>query len=197
MNYSELTTQLPYNKNGKSSITKNITGYNGDVNDNPSFEKYYEERTHKKHRTTDDYKFGRLATKALKVQQEDVTDLTKLFYSDENIERLQKMIKREIFVKTNGQFKLEEHQDDSDLIIAMNYVFENEARHLPFKLVSQVKVLNKKLLEYIIPDMISNTKQAYGYVLEINKPLNPLDRPLCLSHSGRKTLPSTTTSWMF
>jgi len=196
MNYSELTSKLPYNKTG-FSMKHNITGYNGHLNDNPSFEKYQEERTHNKHKTTLDYKTGRLATKILKTQQEDVNELTKLFFSDENIERIQKQIKREIYEKTNRQFKMEMNQDESDLLIAMQHVYENEARYLPFKLVSQCKVLNKKVLEYIVPDMITQVKQAYGYIQEINRPIKPIPRSINVNSAGRKTLPSLTSSWYF
>ena len=45
--------------------------------------------------------------------------------------------------------------------------------------------------------MITEIKQFYGYLKEINEPLKPIDRPINVNNAGRKTLPSLTSVWQF
>ena len=119
--------------------------------------------------------------------------VTSLFFSEENIARIQRMIKKDILKKTRGKYKLDEDQDESDLLVAMRAVLfdANEgARYLPFKIKRQVKRLNNNVVEYVVPDMIAAVKQQYGYLKEINQPLQPMMRPMNVNNAGRKTLPS-------
>lgn len=120
-----------------------------------------------------------------------------LFFSPENMRRIQRLIKREVFARTNGQFRLDDDQDESDLIVAMRATLFDMygGRYLPFKINHQVKELNKKTVNYIMPDLISEMKQAYGYLKEINQPLQTIMRPLNVNNAGRRTLPSITTVW--
>ena len=117
-------------------------------------------------------------------------EISKIFFSPENMNRVQKAIKRAIFYKTKGQFRLDEDQDESDLLVTMRAVFIEHSRFLPEKIISQVKELNRLIVEYITPDMITEIKQTYGYIKEINEPIKPLPRPMNMNNAGRKTLPS-------
>lgn len=124
------------------------------------------------------------------------TDLSELFFSKENIKRIQHMLKTEMYKRTNGKYKIDD-QDESDLLIAMRGTIMSYGDFLPNKIVHQVKVLNNKVVSDTLPDMITNVKQYYGYIDDINKPLQPIARPMNVSHAGRKTLPSLTSPWGF
>lgn len=128
---------------------------------------------------------------------DDHTDepVGQVFFSEQNIKRLQKMIKNEIYHKTNKKFILEEDQSDDDLLIAMRAVYQLHGAFINNKIVHQVKDLNKKLVDYVVPDMITQIKQYYGYLKDVNEPLKPIDRPMNVSNAGRKTLPSISTIW--
>jgi len=129
---------------------------------------------------------------------EEVHDqLSKVFYSPENMSRIQKMLKKTVFERTRGQFRLDDDQDENDLLVTMRAVFLEHARFLPFRVVHQVKELNQRTVEYIVPDMITEIKQAYGYIKEINEPIKPIPRPMNVNNAGRRTLPSLTSSWGF
>lgn len=125
----------------------------------------------------------------------DDNPLADMFFSGENVRRIQKKIKKEILEKTNGSFKLEVDQDDSDLVLAMRNIFLENSRFLPIKIVHQIKKLNQQVVDSIVPDMISQIKQEYGYIKEINEPLKPMMRPMNVSGAGRKTLPAITSIW--
>lgn len=157
---------------------------------NPEFVKYQEFNTGYK---TKEYYNNGSSTLALHGNIIEEDDLSKLFFSEKNIKRIQHKIKNEIYKKTSGKFILEEDQDESDLLIAMRAVFLQDAKHLKNHLVSQVKLLNIKIINYIVPDMITNINQHYGYIKDINKPLEPIMRPLNVNNAGRTTLPPIST----
>ncbi|MCJ7636415.1 MAG: hypothetical protein MUO21_02905 [Nitrososphaeraceae archaeon] len=138
--------------------------------------------------------YSNVAVTALKGIQTE-SELSKLFFSDENFKRIQKSIKKAVFVRTGGQFKLDVDQEQRDVFIAMRAVYMEHARFLPGQIVRQVKRLNQKVISEILPGIITEIRQYYGYLKEINKPLDPIPRPLNMSNAGRRTLPSITTTW--
>jgi hypothetical protein len=121
------------------------------------------------------------------------TPLSELFFSRPNIKRLQNKIKIEIFNRTNGQFVLNVDQNETDLLVVMRAVYIADAIEAPYKITHQVKELNKKTIQRIIPDMISMIKQDKQYQKEITTPLQPIALPVCSNVKGLRTLPSQTS----
>lgn len=196
MNYSPITATLPYNRDG-TSITNGVAPSNGNLDDNPSFDTYQEERaSHQKTYKRGDFSYLRLANKGYQTPCE-YDALTKLYYSDENMKRIQKAIRREIYVQTNGRFKLETDQDPSELLIAMRAVYYDYARNLNFSVVKQCKIMNRKVIEYILPDIKTAIIQQYAYIEEINRPRYIIPNAINVNNAGRRTLSSMTTSWGF
>lgn len=130
-------------------------------------------------------------------QNLEMTSLRKMYFSQENIDRLQKKIRKEIKRQSDGKYTLEVDQDETDLTVAMDAVFERYARHLPNQIIRQVKELNQHTLDYIIPDMLTNIRQASTYVKRLNEPIKPIDRPLNVNGGSKGTLPSFTSVWGF
>lgn len=118
-----------------------------------------------------------------------------VFFSEKNIKRLQKQIKDEIYEKSNHRYISEEDQEIADLLAAMRAVYQLHGKFINTHLVHQVKDLNKKLVAFVVPDMLTQIKQYYGYLKDVNEPLKPIDRPMNVSSAGRKTLPSISTLW--
>jgi len=138
--------------------------------------------------------YWNMAPQALKGIQSE-SELSKLFFSDENIKRIQKMIRKEVFNKTKGQFRLEVDQEPRDIFIAMRATYMEHARFLPGnQTVRQVKGLNKKVVDDSIGGIITNLRQEYGYLKEINKPLDPIPLPINVGNKGRRNLPSIFTT---
>jgi hypothetical protein len=121
------------------------------------------------------------------------TPLGEIFFCPENISRLQKQIKKEIFIRSNGKYKLEIDQNESDLLVVMRAVYISDAENSPYKLIHQVKILNQRTIERIIPDMLSMIQQDQKYLDELDKPINPIPLPVNVSSAGRLSLPSVTT----
>lgn len=91
------------------------------------------------------------------------SELSKLFFSDQNFKRLQRMIKEEVFKRSNGEFKLDLDQEQRDLFIAMNAIYKDFGRFLPNQVVRQVKQLNKKVIDEVVPGMLTEIRQYHGY----------------------------------
>lgn len=124
-------------------------------------------------------------------------ELSKIFFSDENFVRLQRMIKNAVYERTNKQFRLDIDQEQRDLYLIMRAVYFEYARYLPGQLIRQVKKLNIKVIDEAVPEIITSIKQEYGYLKEINKPIDPIPRPINTSNAGRKSLASTSTAYGF
>jgi hypothetical protein len=125
------------------------------------------------------------------------SELSKLYFSDVNIKRVDRALRREVFKRTRGQFSVDIEQDKYDLFILMRAVYMQNARFLPdtSDLVRQCKRLNDMVITASISDVITNLKQDYGYLKEINKPLSPIPRPLDVNSRGRRSLPSVFTTF--
>jgi len=159
----------------------------------PTFEKFQEEEN----LNNKNYKQMALQGDFYKTCSTDknVDEVGRVFFSEDNFRRIQKLLKREVYNRTKGVFRLDIDQDETDLLVAMRAVYYEHNKFLPFGIVRQVKILNRKLLDYIVPDIITQIKQSYAYIQEINQPLKPLTRPINVNSAGRKTLPSLSTVW--
>jgi hypothetical protein len=122
----------------------------------------------------------------------EVDAVSSEFFSERNINRLQKLIKSEVLRRTR-KFKLEEDQDVNSLMICMRAQYLLYSRNELADVATQVDELNKIVLNEIIPNIITELKQYFGYLRDINTPITPMDRPLNVSNKGTKTLPSIST----
>lgn len=130
--------------------------------------------------------YTRLALRQWKICPSDVA---KMFFSVKNIKRIQKHLKREIYNRSYGKFKLSEDQDVLDLLQSMVVVYGQYGKDIPDCVIRQVKLLNVQTVQYIAPDMITNLKQHYSYLDDIKNPINPLPQPLNVNNAGRLQLP--------
>ena len=119
--------------------------------------------------------------------------LATLYYSQENIQRIQKQIRREIYKRTNGKFKVLKDADDLDMQVVMDSIFDDHAKHLPDQIIRQVKILNMHTVNLIVPNAITQIDQTSKYLKQLDKPIEPMNRPLNANNGGRKTLPSFTS----
>lgn len=113
-------------------------------------------------------------------------NLSQIFYSDENMELINKQTVLTVFKKTNG-IRIP-FQSKDDLKAVMRWVYVNYARNLPFKVKEQIKELNDKVVCQIVPNLISAAHQHLDYLRDIEKPMVPLPPPVNASRD--RTLPS-------
>lgn len=119
-------------------------------------------------------------------------NLETTFFSDENIELINKQLILGVFKKTNGKIKIPP-QSNSSLIIVMRYVFLEFARHLPYDIMGQIKDLNCMVVSEILPNIITNVNQRIDYLKEIENPRKILELPKNVSSKNNRTLASAST----
>jgi len=188
-NYSPLNPVPIYKKNLASNFEKVQPIKNKTIDyKNNNIEGYYEKYQQS---PTVNYDRARQATQGFF----EKNHITVVFFSDENMRRIQKKIREEVYRRTNGQYQLDEDQDEADLTIVMRSIYLDKCKNLPGETVRQVKLLNQQTIDYIIPDLISNIKQYFGYIKDINSPLRVIQLPLATNGAGRKLLPSISTLW--
>ena len=116
--------------------------------------------------------------------------LEDIFFSDENIDTINKHLILSVYKKSKGKFKISK-QSTQSLIIVMRYVFIEYARHLPFNVDKQIAELNCRVVSEILPSVITNIRQKIDYLKEIECPMTPIPLPINTKNEN-KELPSVT-----
>ena len=99
----------------------------------------------------------------------------KIFFSEQNINYLKKQLVLDILEKT--EIKIAEQKDES-IHIMMEHVYKNYARNLEYDYYEQVKELNDKFFEIVIPNILNNMEQYINYKKKIdNDVIEPLAYP--------------------
>lgn len=119
--------------------------------------------------------------------------LGKFFFHPKNIDNLQKQIIKKVFVETKGDYLIEK-QNEMDLLVVMRSIFLQN-HELPRGLKLQIEYLNNLVLIQVVPEIITNVLMYVGYLEKINNPVEIMERPLNVSNTGLKTLPSV-TKWL-
>ncbi len=124
-----------------------------------------------------------------------IEDVGLLFFSKSNVDNIQKTIKNIVLKTLNVE--LTENQNTESLLMVMRYVYLQDGRFLKYNINEQVGMLNKKLLNIIMPDIITGIKQQLGYIKYISTPLTPIDRPFSDSVKGSKMPRAISDLWYF
>ena len=117
---------------------------------------------------------------------EDI-DLTDLFFSDENINLINKQIVLLVWKRTDRKYKIA-FQCKNQIMVVMTYIFTESAKHLPYKIKEQIYELNCKVVDAIYPSIITNFEQKIEYIKYIETKKELLDLPK--STKSNKTLPT-------
>lgn len=145
--------------------------------------------------TNNNYYCGGKSSLALRGMQMNNTPVSIAFFSNQNIDRIQRYIRREIFKRSKGEYVLDTDQDENDLLLIMRSVYFEYSRHLPTNIEDQIMELNRYTLREIVPGMMTNIEQQIFYLRDISQPIQPIALPLNVNNGGRRNLPSITSLW--
>lgn len=113
--------------------------------------------------------------------------LQELFFSCANTTILQNTLRRKIWELSDEQFVISP-QSHTQLQIIMRSVYLQFGENLPRQLKQQVERLNALVLEYAVPNVMSNVKQYMAYLNNVDKNPIPLEHPEYISNTGLKGL---------
>lgn len=127
---------------------------------------------------------SRLNSEMLKSLQQTETPLNSLYFSDFNLNLLQKAI-REKFKKLSGGISID-YQDPSDLLTIMRAVFVDNSSDPYGDVCGQVRQMNEVVIKTALNQINTGVSQYMGYIKDIETPIQPLDQPINTSTYGNK-----------
>ena len=124
-----------------------------------------------------------LNAEMLKSLQQTQTPLNSLYFSEFNLNLIQRAI-REQFKKNTGISI--DYQNPSDLLAIMRAVFVDNSTDQFTQVCDQVKHMNSIVINTAIGQINTGVSQYLGYINDIEQPVRPMDNPVNTSTYGNK-----------
>ena len=115
------------------------------------------------------------------------TDVSTIFFSDNNVNLLQMGIYNKILNISAGKYNIG-RQSDIDLKIIMRSIYFQYGKNTPNNIKEQVLDLNTRVIDWCVPEILSNIKQSDKYIMDISTMPIPLDRSILPTQKGLRTL---------
>lgn len=129
---------------------------------------------------------------------QEATPFSNLFFSRENIKEIQSLIRYNVYTKSGGKHIISE-QNETELVIVMRGVFlqyslfpQKTSEYTP-----EISRLNRLVLNTVLPNLISNIEQYYGYLKDLNSERTIMKLPQVTSSSGTRTEGGGTADALF
>ncbi len=116
-----------------------------------------------------------------------LTPVSDLYFSEKNIEALQQGIRYRVYVETSGKYVIG-RQSDQELKVVMRSMYFQYGVNAVGNTVGQVRVLNGKVLDWVVPEVLSNILQYATYRKDASTLPMPIDRAPLVSSKGTKVL---------
>jgi len=117
------------------------------------------------------------------------TPVSSAFFSSENIERIQQLIRKAVYDRSTPKGYVIDKQSVDELKIIMRAIYYQYARNLPQDILVQVMDLNHKVVDWSVPHILSAVDHYNYYIKDISTLPVPMEQPQSLSSAGTRTLP--------
>ena len=108
------------------------------------------------------------------------------FFCKKNIDTLQNLIKGNVYIQSNKRHIIA-NQDETNLKIIMKSIYLQFGKNLKDDVKHQIMDLNKLVLDYCVPNILSNIEMYLQYKKDITKLPVPINYPKYISDSGTRT----------
>lgn len=112
-------------------------------------------------------------------------ELSRTFFSNENIERIQYQIIQKVSELTNNRIKVGK-QSYQELQVIMKSIYLQYGRNLPYDIEGQVVQLNKYVVDEAANIVKGNAEQYNKYIQDITSPIPVMPRSQNVSNKGYK-----------
>lgn len=126
------------------------------------------------------------ATEAI-LGQFQKNNLSDVFFSSRNIDALQDGIRYRVYVETKGAHVIS-RQSDTELKVVMRSIYLQNAKHDNRPVLQQVRELNKLVLDWVVPEVVSNLTQYVVYKRDASTLPVPLEHAQLSTMKGSRTL---------
>jgi hypothetical protein len=115
------------------------------------------------------------------------SQLSQVFFSKKNIDLIQNQIRYNVWLQSNKTHVIG-RQSDTELEIVMRSIYLQYSKNLPYNIKEQIEELNAMILDYCIPNILSEIEQYLAYKVNVSQLPQPIARPESLTSAGSKTL---------
>lgn len=115
------------------------------------------------------------------------TKLADMFFSQNNIDRLQQAIRYQIYTKSCNKHVID-RQSDTELKVIMRAYYLQQGQHRQYNEEEQVTELNTLVLNYCVPRILQEINMYIYYKKDVDSLPQPLDRGQYISSKGTKQL---------
>jgi hypothetical protein len=115
----------------------------------------------------------------------EATPVMRRFFSKANVDYLQAEMIKQVYIKSCGNFKISRQSTD-ELLIIMRSMYLQYTRNLPFDIDGQVAELNKQVLLYAVPNIITRAQGFLGYMRDQETPNKFISNPNFVSDAGTR-----------
>jgi hypothetical protein len=111
------------------------------------------------------------------------TPLNTLFFSEFNMNVLQRGIRQDFRNKSGVAI---DYQNNNDLYSIMRVVFINNSGDPNTNVQEQVRYMNGIVIKTAVSQIQTGVSQYMGYIHDIDKGTQPIDRPVSTTNYGKK-----------
>lgn len=115
--------------------------------------------------------------------------LSDAFFSRKNFDRLQEAIQAEVYRASGPKKYRIDKQDTDELKTVARGLYLQYAKHSPHNIEGQVTELNKMVVDWCYPRILSEIDAYFHYLNDISHLPVPLPQPVHLSSAGTRSLP--------
>ena len=109
--------------------------------------------------------------------------VSRTFFSNDNVERLQRQIVNEVYKQSQKQIGKQSYQE---LQVIMKSIYLQYGRNLPTDIEGQVLTLNKYVIDECVRIIVPNVLQYNKYIEDITSPIPVMPRSQNVSNKGYK-----------
>jgi hypothetical protein len=117
------------------------------------------------------------------------TNLSRGFFSPENTQIIQNAIRKDVFDRSGDKQWVIDEQSADELQIVMRSLYLQYAKNLEFDIPGQIADLNKLVINWCVPRIMSEVGMYQYYLKDISALPIPLPPPISMSSAGSKSLP--------
>ena len=105
------------------------------------------------------------------------------FFSKPNIQIVQNAVRAQVFEKTKATIS---EQDKTQVLLVMRNIYFRFCKHLPHNVKDQINDMNKRVVAYLVPLILSEMKQYTTYVQDSFSTLRPQNYPEQTQSAGQR-----------
>ena len=119
------------------------------------------------------------------VGQIEETNLTRAYFSGDNIRIIQNGIRAGVYRKSNGQYTIG-NQDCDSIKIIMRAIYLQYSINQPNDISKQIEQLNNMVLDYCIPKVYLEAQGYLKYLSDVSTMAEPIANPIMASQNDKR-----------